>query len=539
MRPLSRVLSRAVAAAVCALLPAGIAATSCGTDAVGVTACREIEYARCAAAPLCTQGFNTAECERFYYNFCLVGVQDLEAGADPNTLWGPCVTAIGAVADCVNAPASSVTCHQLIPDASCLEVDAGANACNIILDCPEVLPACAFVAAPVTDAGDAASTTCTVDTNCATGEFCFGGTCGVFSTVAAGASGVSTAGGNTTCGLTSGGGVLCWGQNADGELGNGNTTDSATAVATTLTTGVTAMATANQHSCAISAGAVQCWGDNASGDLGNNATTPSNSPVPVANLTAVTAIALGAAHSCAIKAGTVWCWGANESGELGNDTTTASAIPVQVSGLSAVSDIAPGQLAAGYEHACAISGGGVQCWGNNGTGQLGNDSTTNSSVPVAVTNLTSGVIAIGAGVGHSCAITSAGAVMCWGWNNHGELGNGTTTDSATPVAVSGITSGATALALGDNFTCALVAGGVQCWGNGASGQLGNGATDDSSTPVMVSGLTSGVTSIAAGEAHVCAVVNSAVQCWGSDSNGQLGDGNTNTQSSVPVVSTVP
>jgi alpha-tubulin suppressor-like RCC1 family protein len=533
-----RPLFRVVLAAAVALLPAGIAASSCSTGAVGVTACREIEYARCAVAPKCMTGFDTAECERFYYNFCLVGVQNLEAGVDPNTVWGPCVTAINDVADCVNAPASSVNCQKLIPDASCLEADAAANACNLILDCPELLPACAFVAAPVIDAGDAASTACSLDTNCATGQFCYGGTCGTFVSVAAGATG------NSTCGLTSGGGVLCWGQNADGELGNGTTTDSSVASETAgvanLSTGVTAIATASQHSCAVWNNSVQCWGDNASGDLGNNSATQSLVPVPVApvapvTLTNATSIATGANHSCAVKAGTVYCWGANESGELGNNSTTPSSVPVQVSGaLAGVTAIA-----AGATHTCALASGGVLCWGNNGSRQLGNNSSgNNSSTPVPVTNLTSGVVAIGAGNSHTCAVTSAGAVMCWGSDSSGQLGDGTMNDTGVPVAVSTITSGATALALGTDFTCALVAGAVQCWGIGASGQLGNGQASPSVVPVPVTGLTSGVTSIAAGDSHVCAVVNSAVQCWGSDSHGQLGDG-TNNNSNVPVLATLP
>ncbi len=144
-----RLLKRLVLATAFALVPAGVAVASCSTNAVGVTACRDIEYERCAVAPICMAGFDTGQCQRFYRDECLVGIQDLEAGADPDTLAGPCVSAIQMVAACVDGgDASAEACQKLIPDASCPELGTPATACNIILNCPEVLSACAFVAAP-------------------------------------------------------------------------------------------------------------------------------------------------------------------------------------------------------------------------------------------------------------------------------------------------------------------------------------------------------------------------------------------------------
>ena len=193
-------------------------------------------------------------------------------------------------------------------------------------------------------------------------------------------------------------------------------------------------------------------------------------------------------------------------------------------------------IAAGAGHACSIiSDGTVRCWGSNWVGQLGDGTTIDSPTPVTVNGITTAT-AIAASGYHTCATLSDGTVRCWGLNDFGQLGDGTTTDSLTPVTVSGITT-AIAVSTSHYSTCVVLADGtVRCWGRNNYGQLGNGTTIDSTTPVMVIGITT-ATAIAGGEEvyHACSLLSDGtVRCWGANWYGQLGDG-TGLDSSLPVM----
>ena len=209
----------------------------------------------------------------------------------------------------------------------------------------------------------------------------------------------------------------------------------------------------------------------------------------------------------------------------------------------------------GANHTCALVGAGAGwCWGSNNNGQLGDGTTTDSTSPLDVLGLTSGAGAIATGRHHTCAVTTAGGVKCWGWNFGGALGDGTTTDRTTPVDVcatgatppctsgnnnilTGVAAGVDGVAAGFNHTCAVTAaGGLKCWGHNASGQVGSGAFSPANitTPVDVVGLTSGVLAADGGDDHTCALTTAGgVKCWGANALGQLGDGTT-TASASPV-----
>jgi|GEM_PF-1558839 len=285
------------------------------------------------------------------------------------------------------------------------------------------------------------------------------------------------------CGLTTGGPAYCWGSNANGQLGDGSTTNSATPVAVSGGLTFASLTGGYQHTCGLtSGGAAYCWGDNVNGQLGDGSTTRRTTPVPVSGeLTFARLTAGGGSHVCGLTtSGAAYCWGNNSSGELGDGSTTSRTTPVAVSGgLTFVS------MTAGYFHTCALtSGGAVYCWGNNGSGQLGDGTLTGRTAPVAVAGgMTFASLAVGGY--HTCSLTSGGAAYCWGFNLFHQMGDGSAINRATPVAVSGDLA-FTSLTAGGWHTCGPAAGGaVYCWGYNANGELGDGSTTPRTTPVAV------------------------------------------------------
>jgi alpha-tubulin suppressor-like RCC1 family protein len=339
-----------------------------------------------------------------------------------------------------------------------------------------------------------------------------------------------TAGESHACAIISAGAVRCWGANSQGQLGDGTVTDRPTpAVVTGLTTGASSVSGGLAHTCAVVSGAVKCWGDNYFGQLGDGTTSRSILPVDVVGLGAgAVAVAATDYHTCALMAsGGVKCWGRNAFGQLGDGTTTSRLTPVDVSDLTTATS-----LTIGYSHGCVRTAtGGVRCWGGNSFGQLGDGTTTGRLVPVDVVGLTGVVASVGAGHYHTCAVTVSGATLCWGMNNEGELGDGSSDRRLTPVPVSGSAAGGANVAGGYTHTCATTAGGgIRCWGANNAGQLGHGTTTTRMTPVDVPGLTSGGARVAVGLWHTCAVTTAGgVRCWGSNWAGQLGDGTTSVR----------
>jgi len=336
------------------------------------------------------------------------------------------------------------------------------------------------------------------------------------------------------CAVTSAGGVACWGRNGLGQLGDNSTTDSLAPVDVVGLSGVVALAGGFQHTCALTrTGVVKCWGYNFYGQLGDNTKTDRHSPVDVSGLpTNVVTISAGDAHTCALTStGGVKCWGSNDHGQVGDNSTTDRVTATDVVGLS--SGIAA--VAGGVGHTCAVTGtGGVKCWGANNSGQLGDNTTIERHTPTAVSGLSSGVVAATGGSGHTCVLTSAGGVKCWGGNGSGQLGDNSTTSRLTPVDIPGL-SGTKAIDAGGDKTCALMdSGAVKCWGDNTSGQLGDNSTTNRLVPVDVVGLSSGGVAIMSADAHTCALTGAGgVKCWGYNVYGQLGD-NSTTERHTPV-----
>lgn len=285
----------------------------------------------------------------------------------------------------------------------------------------------------------------------------------------------------------------------------------------------------------ISSGAVYCWGRNGYGQLGNGSTSGDTySPVQVVGITNATKVGVGNSYSCALlSTGVIKCWGNQGNGALGDGSGVNSNVPVTVSGISTASGIGIGNGV----NCAALSGGNLMCWGYNWTGQVGNGTTgATVATPVQVSGISTGTQAIG-GQNSSCGLVSSGAVYCWGTGANGSLGNGTTyagnNGESSPVAVSGIST-ATQIAKGDDFGCALLSSGsIKCWGYNSSGQLGDGSTTSRNTPVTVSGI-SNATAISARTANACALISGGtIKCWGWYGQGMLGSG-TNTDSNIPV-----
>jgi alpha-tubulin suppressor-like RCC1 family protein len=363
-----------------------------------------------------------------------------------------------------------------------------------------------------------------------------------------------------SCGLLTSGTVRCWGHNWQGQIGDGSLTDRSSPVDVSGARGIVEADSGFDHTCVVnSSGAVYCAGWNGDSQLGTGDTTDYWGMARVQGITDAVDVASGQYSTCALrKTGGVRCWGYDAEGENGDGTLanpTVRATPIDVVGVSNAVEIAGGEL-----HFCALVdpppvGDGVTqvwCWGWNGNGQLGDGTTTNRPTPVQVqgiggTGMLVDAVAIGAGWTHTCAVRQNGEVVCWGNNGSGQLGDNTVTQRPYPVTVRDVTgfvnlegmkAGRHVIDGGADFTCAVATDGhAYCWGDAGNGEVGNGFTGQVHVPVAVAGGLDDYVRISAYSdpaGHACAVRKGGqAVCWGYNGNGAIGDGST-TQSNAPV-----
>ena len=336
-------------------------------------------------------------------------------------------------------------------------------------------------------------------------------------------------GDGSNCWLSGAGGIWCWGDNDYGKFGNGSE-DNVYEVPVQpigMESGVVSMEAGEDFHCAITDEArLFCWGRGSDGQLGYGGELKQSSPVEVVNEdgTGWLQVSAGDYHACGVTGDKIArCWGSGSSGRLGNGGTEDEVYPVDVVGL----DDSIVAVAAGGSGSCAATEEGqLFCWGDSDT--LGNGSEENSLLPVAVPGLEAGVVEVGvSGSGNlACALTDVGEVWCWGDGER--LGQGNEEDSLVPVQVSGLSTGVASLSVGSGYSCAVLEDeSAVCWGDNNDGNLGDGTTTDALLPVAVSGL-SGVSRIWAGENRTtCAVgeiLSEVRYCWGRNYYGEVGNG---------------
>ena len=337
------------------------------------------------------------------------------------------------------------------------------------------------------------------------------------------------AGGINGCGVTSHGTAYCWGDDVHGQIGDGTTTDwrlmpvrvrAGLLYFHTLTIG-------GGHVCGLTSdGIAHCWGNTffGEGGYGVSGEVEQTSPVAVSGGQRFSELRASGSHTCGLTvSGAAWCWGVNDHGQLGDGTTTNRDIPVAVVGGLTFRQIDAPRTPLD-NHTCAVAtDGAAWCWGTNFDGELGDGTTEHQLEPVAV----AGGIAfdhVSAGGRHTCGMTPAGAAWCWGANGAGALGDGTALDRSAPTAVTG---GIVFLSVsaGESHTCGLATGGTAyCWGANSEGQLGDGTNGSRAVPTPVSGGLSFV-QLEAGPVHTCGLTTAGVgYCWGRNTRGELGNG---------------
>jgi alpha-tubulin suppressor-like RCC1 family protein len=496
----------------------------------------------------CTEGASRA-CDGPSEGACRAGTQTCRSGT-----WTRCEGAVGPVAElCGNGLDDD--CDGLSDDPALCTCSPAPEVCgNGLDDDCDGLSDESPCAAPTPDAGTSDAGTLDTGTPDA-------GAIADDASLAGDPIVEVTAGADHTCARRSSGRVLCWGSNGSGQLGDGTTEDRRMPTPVTGLLDAVEIDAGISFTCARrSGGGVVCWGDNDTGEIGDGTCSfprvsgcPAGAdrpvPTPVIGLTDAVGLAVGTHHACAPRrSGEVVCWGQNFAGAVGDGTCSGGPLPAEFgaqplcsgrdrwSPTNVLGFMDAAEITAGGGQTCARrSTGQALCWGRNyrtglGDGGLVGDGTTiNRLVPTPVSDLTDAAH-ISAGLGHTCAVRSSGAALCWGYNGYGKLGDGTTTSRVVPTPVAGLTD-VVEIGAGGGHSCALVADGrVFCWGRNDGGQVGDDTVESRdggrTSPTQVVDVAD-FSSLAVGGWHNCGLRrDGTVVCWGWNRSGQLGDGTT-------------
>ncbi len=350
-------------------------------------------------------------------------------------------------------------------------------------------------------------------------------------------------GGAHSCARRSDNTLWCWGENNESQLGDGTLTNRPVPVQIlALGANVIGVAAGSHHTCARrSDNTLWCWGENSDGQLGDGTTTRRPLPVPVAaSLGSVSAVAMGRFHTCARKTdGTLWCWGNNFVGQLGIGGTMKQLAPVQVSALG--TNVA--EVAAGANFTCARRDNGtLWCWGNNAEGQLGTGTAGGGSqTPVQVPSLGTAVTAVAVGYYHACARLMDNSLRCWGANDFGQTSMPIGGNQPTPTAVAPLGLSVVQVTAGVAHICALRSDrSVWCWGWNEGAQLGDGMMVTRHEPRVVAAVGTNTDMVAAGSHFTCRLRNDrTIWCWGLNRSGALGNGPTGVIRPLPVMAALP
>jgi len=340
----------------------------------------------------------------------------------------------------------------------------------------------------------------------------------------------------TTSSIKSDGTLWAWGNNENGQLGDNTITHRSSPVQTVaFGTNWSSVASGRIHTAAIKTdGTLWTWGFNSSGQLGDNTITNKSSPVQVIGFaTNWSSVACGTFFTAAVKAdGTLWTWGQNTSGQLGDNTLTNKSSPVQVVGFANTWS----SVACGDNHTAAIKKDGtLWMWGGNANGGLGNNTTTSTSSPVQT--VTGGInwSSVACGTFFTAAIKTDGTIWTWGLNSYGRLGDNTIIHRSSPVQVIGFANTWSSVACGYRFTAAAKTDGtLWCWGNGTGGNLGDGVLGSRSSPVQTVAFGANWSSVACGQGHMAAIkTDGTFWIWGQGLRGAIGN-NSVTTFSTPI-----